>query len=186
MQHASNFLLLLFPLGQAVANLVEVLHYNPVAGSILDGVTENFYWHNPSDRTMALGPTQPLTEMSTRHISWGENFMCRHPWNLGASASSLLSDCLTSAFIISSDSSQLLVTYSVPLSPVKSSHPSSLVLPSCLPLLSFTVPQFAFFSSFSYQPQSLYSPYFSLIHFFFSSLYAILLLALFSVKRCIS
>ena len=25
----------------------------------------------PSDRTMALGSTQPLTEMSTRNISWG-------------------------------------------------------------------------------------------------------------------
>jgi hypothetical protein len=27
--------------------------------------------YNPSDRTMALGSTQPLTEMSTRSISWG-------------------------------------------------------------------------------------------------------------------
>ena len=27
---------------------------------------------NPSDRTMALGLTQPLTEMSTRRISWVE------------------------------------------------------------------------------------------------------------------
>ena len=26
---------------------------------------------NPSDRTMALGSTQTLTEMSTRSISWG-------------------------------------------------------------------------------------------------------------------
>jgi len=26
--------------------------------------------YNPSDRTMALGSTQPLTEMSTRSISW--------------------------------------------------------------------------------------------------------------------
>jgi hypothetical protein len=31
----------------------------------------NFYWHNPSDRTMALGSTQPQTEMSIRCISWG-------------------------------------------------------------------------------------------------------------------
>jgi len=30
-----------------------------------------FHWHNPSDRTMALRSTQPLTEMSTRSISWG-------------------------------------------------------------------------------------------------------------------
>jgi hypothetical protein len=30
-----------------------------------------FIWHNPVGRTMALGSTQPLTEMSTRNISWG-------------------------------------------------------------------------------------------------------------------
>jgi len=42
-----------------------------VAGSIPDGVTGIFHWHNPSGRTMALGLTQPLTEMSTRNISWG-------------------------------------------------------------------------------------------------------------------
>ena len=42
-----------------------------VAGSIPDGVIGIFHLHNPSDRTMALGSTQPLTEMSTRRISWG-------------------------------------------------------------------------------------------------------------------
>jgi hypothetical protein len=41
-----------------------------VAGSIPDGVNGIFHWHNPSGRTMALGLTQPLTEMSTRNISW--------------------------------------------------------------------------------------------------------------------
>ena len=41
-----------------------------VAGSIPDGVTGIFHWHNPSGCTMALGSTQPLTEMSTRNISW--------------------------------------------------------------------------------------------------------------------
>jgi len=30
-----------------------------------------FHLHNPSGRSMALGSTQPLTEMSTRNISWG-------------------------------------------------------------------------------------------------------------------
>jgi hypothetical protein len=40
-----------------------------VAGSIPDGVI--FHWHNPFGRTMAVGSTQPLTEMSTRNISWG-------------------------------------------------------------------------------------------------------------------
>jgi hypothetical protein len=42
-----------------------------VAGSIPGGVIGIFHWHNPSDLTMALGSTQPLTEMSTRSISWG-------------------------------------------------------------------------------------------------------------------
>ena len=41
-----------------------------VAGSIPDGVVGIFNWHNPSGRTMALGSTQPLSEMSTRDISW--------------------------------------------------------------------------------------------------------------------
>ena len=36
-----------------------------VAGSITDGVI------GISGRTMALGLTQPLTEMSTRNVSWG-------------------------------------------------------------------------------------------------------------------
>jgi len=31
---------------------------------------------NPSGRTMVLGSTQPLTEMSTRNISWGKGGRC--------------------------------------------------------------------------------------------------------------
>jgi hypothetical protein len=42
-----------------------------VAGSITDGVIRIFHWHNPSGRTMALGLTQPPTEMSTRNTTWG-------------------------------------------------------------------------------------------------------------------
>ena len=42
-----------------------------VAGSIPDGLIGIFHRHNPSDRTVALGSTQSLTEMSTRRISWG-------------------------------------------------------------------------------------------------------------------
>jgi len=41
-----------------------------VAGSIPGGVFGIFHWHNPSNRTMALGSTQSITEMSTRSISW--------------------------------------------------------------------------------------------------------------------
>jgi hypothetical protein len=41
-----------------------------VAGSIPEGVMGSFHWHNPSGLTMPLGLTQPLTQMSTRNISW--------------------------------------------------------------------------------------------------------------------
>jgi hypothetical protein len=69
-----------------------------VAGLIPDGATGIFYWHNPVGRTMARGSTQPLTETSTRNISWGVNaagaygwqpttFKCRLSRNLGASTS---------------------------------------------------------------------------------------------------
>jgi hypothetical protein len=43
-----------------------------VAGSIPDGVTGFFSWPNPSNRTMTLGSTKPLTEISTRHVPGGK------------------------------------------------------------------------------------------------------------------
>ena len=45
--------------GQVVAQLVEALRYNPEGRGFDSG------------RTMVLGSTQPLTEKSTRDISWG-------------------------------------------------------------------------------------------------------------------
>ena len=42
-----------------------------VACSIPDGANGIFHWHNPSGRTMVLGSTQPLKEMSSRYTSWG-------------------------------------------------------------------------------------------------------------------
>jgi len=58
--------------GHAVAQLAEALATSrKVAGSIPDGVIEIFHWYNPSGRTMTLGLTQPLTEISTRNIYWG-------------------------------------------------------------------------------------------------------------------
>jgi hypothetical protein len=52
--------------------MVEALRYKPErAGSIPDGVIGIFHCHNRFGRTMALGSTQPLTEMSTRNLSWG-------------------------------------------------------------------------------------------------------------------
>jgi hypothetical protein len=59
-------------MGTAVAQWLTYCAINQkVAGSIPDGVMEFFIDINPSDRTTALGSTQPLTGMSTRSISWG-------------------------------------------------------------------------------------------------------------------
>ena len=81
--------------GTAVAQWLRCCSTNrKVAGSIPSDVIGIFHWHNPSGYATALGLTQPLTEMSTRNISWevhrADNltaFMCRLSWNLGASTS---------------------------------------------------------------------------------------------------
>jgi hypothetical protein len=39
---------------------------------------------NPSNRTMALGSTQPLTEMSTRNLPGGKKWPARRADNLTA------------------------------------------------------------------------------------------------------
>jgi hypothetical protein len=51
-----------------------------VTGSIPDGVIRIFHWHIISGCTMALGSTQPLTEMSTRNISWGGRAASAYGW----------------------------------------------------------------------------------------------------------
>jgi len=56
--------------GHPVAQLVEVTS-RKVAGSIPYGVIGILHSHNPSDCTMAMGLTQPLTEMSTRNTFCG-------------------------------------------------------------------------------------------------------------------
>jgi hypothetical protein len=43
-----------------------------VGESIPDEVTGFFNWPNASSRTMALGPTQPLTEFNTRNLLGGK------------------------------------------------------------------------------------------------------------------
>jgi hypothetical protein len=59
-------------LGHAVAQWVEALCYEAEGrGFDSDVVTGIFHLQNPSSRTVALGLTQPLTEMSTRNKSWG-------------------------------------------------------------------------------------------------------------------
>ena len=51
-----------------LAQFIEALRYKPAGrGLYSNGVTGILHWHNPS----FLGSTQPLTEMSTRNISWG-------------------------------------------------------------------------------------------------------------------
>ena len=51
-----------------------------VAGSIPDGGPGIFHWHNPSGRTMVLGLTRPLIEMSTGNISWGVKAADAYGW----------------------------------------------------------------------------------------------------------
>ena len=54
-------------LGTAVAQWLRYCATNRNdAGSIPDGVIGIFHWHNPPDRTMVLGSTQPLTELSKK------------------------------------------------------------------------------------------------------------------------
>jgi hypothetical protein len=55
-----------------------------VAGSIPDEIIGFFNWPNPSSRTMALGSTQPLTEMSTRNHPGGKGWPVRGADNLTA------------------------------------------------------------------------------------------------------
>jgi hypothetical protein len=53
-------------------NWLWLRHYaksRNIAGSIPDDVIGFSDWRNPSSRAMALGSTQPLTEMSTRNLS---------------------------------------------------------------------------------------------------------------------
>ena len=53
-----------------------------VAGLIPDGVIGIFHWRNPSGRTMALGSTQPLTEISARNISCGVKAAGVYGWQI--------------------------------------------------------------------------------------------------------
>ena len=69
--HTYVYIYIYMYMGTAVAQPLRCCATNrKVAGSIPDGVNGIFLWH-PYDRTTALGSTQPLTEMSTRSISWG-------------------------------------------------------------------------------------------------------------------
>ena len=54
--------------GYAVAQLIGATSQK-IAGSIPADAIRIFYWLNPCGRPMALGFTQPITEMSTKNIS---------------------------------------------------------------------------------------------------------------------
>jgi hypothetical protein len=53
-------------------------------GSISGKVIGFFSWPTPSSRTMALGSTQPLTEMSARNLPGGKSRLARKVGNLTA------------------------------------------------------------------------------------------------------
>jgi len=76
------------------ARILLSISSRKIVGSISDGFIEILHWYIPWGRTMALGLTLPLIEMSTRNISWGKRrpvcrtdnlttFRCRMLWNLG-------------------------------------------------------------------------------------------------------
>jgi hypothetical protein len=53
------------------AYLVEALCYKPEGRGFESDEVKFFNLRNPSGRTLALGSTQPLTEMSTRNLPGG-------------------------------------------------------------------------------------------------------------------
>jgi hypothetical protein len=55
-----------------------------VVGSIPGEIIDLFNWPNPSSRTMALGTTHPLTEMSTVNLAGGKGRPERKTGNLTA------------------------------------------------------------------------------------------------------
>ena len=89
--------------GNGVALVVEALRNNP-EGRGFDGIIGIFHWNHLSGRTMALWSTQPLTELSTKNISWARRsdlttFMCRLSWNIAASTSWSLQGLYRDCFI---------------------------------------------------------------------------------------
>jgi hypothetical protein len=55
-----------------------------VACSVPDVIIQFMNWSNPSSRTMILGSTQPLTEMSTRNLPGGKGRPARKADNFAA------------------------------------------------------------------------------------------------------
>jgi hypothetical protein len=70
--------------GHAVAWLVEALCHKPEGYGIKSRWGGFFNLPNPSSRTMTLGSTQPLTEMSTSNLPGGKGWRARRADNLTA------------------------------------------------------------------------------------------------------
>jgi hypothetical protein len=69
----------------AMVQLVAALHYKPEGRGFDSRWNHLDLWLNPSGRTMVLGSTQLLKEMSTRNISWEVKAVGAYgwqPWNL--------------------------------------------------------------------------------------------------------
>jgi hypothetical protein len=69
------------------SNVVDwgtMLQAGKVAGLIYDEVIGFSHWPNPSSRTMTLGSTEPLTEMSTWNLPGGKGQPARKADNLVA------------------------------------------------------------------------------------------------------
>ena len=62
-----------------MAEMVEIPRYKAEGCGFYSGWDQ---WLNPSGRTMALGSTHPLTNMSTRCISWGIKAAGAYGWKL--------------------------------------------------------------------------------------------------------
>jgi hypothetical protein len=63
-------------------HLSELMKLYLIAGSVPEEFIEFFNWPNPSSRTMVLGSTQPLTEMSTRNLSGDKKWPVRRADNI--------------------------------------------------------------------------------------------------------
>jgi hypothetical protein len=69
------------------------MHYatsRKIAGYVQDEVIGFLNLPNPSSRTMALGSTQPLTEMSTRNLPGGKGWSAREADSLTAVCESIV------------------------------------------------------------------------------------------------
>jgi hypothetical protein len=72
-QHSTKYYFPIPSVRHAVPYLDEALYTSrKVAGSIPYEALDLFSLPNPSNRNMALGSTQPLTEMSTRNLPGGK------------------------------------------------------------------------------------------------------------------